>query len=416
MNILYIHQYFLTPRVQGATRSYEFARHLIRKGHKVTMVTSGISNGEHPVAQGQLSTRYETDGIEVVAVRAGYNDARNGTSMAGWQRMRAFMQFADTAARVGKRLARPDIVFATHTPLNVGFTGINLRKHFKIPFVFEVRDLWPEALVNIGALKNPLAVAWLRHWSRKIYFAADAITAASPGMKEGILKYGVPDEKVTVITQGCDLDLFSPERKGVGVRERLGLGDRYAAIYFGAMGIANGLEYAVEAASLLKQRGRKDIVIVLHGAGGRKDEIKAMAAARSLENVVFSDPVPDKKDLAEIVAACDACMTIYRASKEHTWSPNKMFDALSAGKPVLINVPGWLGNTIEGNRCGFETDPEAPASLADKLELLADNPVISQKLGRNGRQLAESRFSRASVGDMLEAVLWSAFKRHGGRS
>ncbi len=411
MKILYIHQYFITPRVAGGTRSYELSRHLIKKGHEVTMITSGISNTEHPVEANNDFTRYKTDGLKVLSVRAGYNDARKGTGMPGWRRILAFMHFARVAKKVSKTLPCPDVVFATHTPLTVGLSGIALKKHFDIPFVFEVRDLWPEALVNIDALKNPFAIAYLRSMARKIYHDADAIIAASPGMKEGVLKYGIPSEKVTVITQGCDLELFKPSRKGAGIREKLGLGDRFSAIYFGAMGYANGLEYAVEAARLLKQRGRKDIVIVLHGDGGNKKELKNKTDALGLDNVVFSDPVPAKEDLAQIIAACDVCMTIYRASKEHTWSPNKMFDALSAGKPVLINVPGWLGSLIEDNFCGFETDPLDPRTLADRLEQLADDRDLVEEFSRNSRKLAEARFSRSVLGDRLESVLSNVVDR-----
>jgi len=405
MNIIYIHQYFHTPIVEGGTRSYEFSKHLIKKGHKVTMITSGLKNSQFPVADGQNITEYSYEGIKILALRSGYNDGGYGTSLPGWKRMLAFIRFAKAAECAGKTLVRPDVIFSTHTPLTVGFTGINLRKHFDVPFVFEVRDLWPEAMVNIGAIKNPLVIALLRRWSHKIYLAADAIVAASPGMKEGILKYGISDEKITVITQGCDLDLFRPSRKGAGVRERLGLSNRFVAIYFGAMGLANGLDYAVKAGSILKQRGRKDIVIVLHGKGAKRQELEEMVRSLNLDNVVFSDPVPAKEDLAEIIAACDACMTIYRASKEHSWSPNKMFDALSAGKPILINVPGWLGRTIEENRCGLETDPLNPDSLANALVQLADNRELVKEFGRNSRHLAERRFSRSLMGDRLESVL-----------
>jgi len=415
MKILYIHQYFKTPRIAGGTRSYEFSRHLINKGHEVIMITSGISNIEFPVGPGKDFISYNSDGIKVVSIRAGYNNARKGTEKAGWRRMLSFMNFARVAKKVGKQLVCPDLVFATHTPLTVGLSGIALKKHFDIPFVFEVRDLWPEALVNIDALTNPFSIAYLRSMARKIYYNAEAIIAASPGMKEGILNYGISSEKVTVIPQGCDLELFKPSRKGTGIREKLELGKRFSAIYFGAMGHANGLEYAVDAARILKQRGRSDIVIILHGDGGKKEELKKRAITFGLDNVVFSDPVPAKEDLAEIVAACDVCLTIYRASKEHTWSPNKMFDALSAGKPVLINVPGWLGSLIEDNLCGFETDPIDPSSLANRLEQLADNRELVEKFSKNSRKLAETRFSREIMGDRLASVLTNIVQRADGK-
>jgi glycosyltransferase involved in cell wall biosynthesis len=325
--------------------------------------------------------------------------------MNGWQRMLKFYQFARLAGRVGKKLSKPDVIFATHTPLTIGLAGIALSRHFNVPFVFEVRDLWPEALVNVGALRNPLAIRWLRRMARKIYAEAKHIVALSPGMKEGIVRTGVPAERVTVIPNASDLDLFQPGLDGSAWRNRLGLGDRFAAVYFGAMGLANGLEYVIEAARILAERGRDHIVLVLHGSGGKRPDLETLARGYELTNVVFSDPVPDKAEVARIVAACDACMTIYRAAKEHTWSPNKMFDALAAGKPVLINVPGWLGETIENNKCGRCVAPDRPETLAEAIEELAADAELCRQMGENARALAEREFAREKLASRLEAVL-----------
>ena len=412
------------------TRSYEFSRYLVEKGHQVTIITSGLVNSEFPVPKDQKyiqRTAYRlqrTDrsakrctlnaGLTVVSIAAAYNDPQVGTAMSGWRRMLRFHQFARLAIRVGKEApatsgranqAAPDIVFATHTPLTVGLAGIALSRHFGVPFVFEVRDLWPEALVNVGALKNPLAIWWLSRMAKKIYSRAAHIVALSPGMKEGIVRAGVPAEKVSVIPNASDLDLFQPDLDGSAWRGRLGLGDRFAAIYFGAMGLANGLEYVIEAARILAERGSSHIVLVLHGAGGKRADLEKMARSYGLTNVVFSDLVPDKAELARIVAACDVCMTIYRATKEHTWSPNKMFDSLAAGKPVLVNVPGWLGSLIESNNCGRSLDPYRPNALADALEALAANPQLCREMGKNARALAERQFDRRKLASQLEDVL-----------
>jgi len=405
MHILYLHQYFATRKGITGTRSYEFARHLVSKGHRVTMMTSGLANREFPVPEGKQYAEFETEGIHVVAIAAAYNDPQVGTGMSGLQRMLKFYQFAWSACRIGKGLPAPDVVFATHTPLTIGLAGLTLSQHFKVPFVFEVRDLWPEALVNIGALKNPLAIWWLERMAKKIYTGAKHIVALSPGMKEGIVRAGVPAGKVTVIPNASDLDLFSPDLDGSAQRERLGLKDRFAAIYFGAMGLANGLEYVIEAARILVEHGSSHIVIVLHGSGGKRAELEKLTSEYKLTNVIFSDPVPDKEQLAQIVAGCDACMTIYRATKEHTWSPNKMFDALAAGKPVLINVPGWLGETIEKNNCGRCLDANRPQMLADVLEELAAEPELCRQMGKNARALAEREFAREKLADHLENTL-----------
>jgi len=405
MHVLYIHQYFASRRGRTGTRSYEFGRYIAGQGHTVTMITSGLANAEFPVPEGKLYGQYEIDGIRVLAIRAAYNDPHVGTGLGGVRRMRQFYQFAHVAARVGKTLDRPDAVFATHTPLTVGLAGIAISRHFDIPFVFEVRDLWPEALVNVGALRNPAAIWWLRRMARKIYRSADHIVALSPGMKAGIVDYGITPEKVTVIPNASDLDLFRPDVDGSAARARLGLGDRFAAIYFGAMGLANGLDYVIEAARILAERKQNGILIVLHGGGGRRAELRALTQQYNLDNVVFSDLVPDKEELARIVAGCDVTMTIYRAAKEHTWSPNKMFDALAAGKPVLINVGGWLRETIEENHCGRSLDPRRPEALADALTELAAAPELCGEMGRNARTLAERQFDRKLLAQRLERVL-----------
>ena len=405
MHILYLHQYFVTQKGMTGTRSYEFAKYLVSKGHQVTMITSGLLNDEFPLPKGRKYMELEVEGIRVVPIAAAYNNPYIGTDMRGWQRMIKFYQFARLATHVGKKLEKPDVVFATHTPLTIGLAGIALGRHFKVPFVFEVRDLWPEALVNIGAMKNPLGIWWLRRMARKIYTAARHIVALSPGMKEGIVRTGIPSERVTIIPNASDLGLFRPDLDGSSPRERLGLGDRFTAIYFGAMGLANGLEYVIEAARILAERGKDHIAIVLHGDGGKRSELEKMARNYKLNNVVFSNLVPDKTEVAQIVAGCDACMTIYRSAREHTWSPNKMFDALAAGKPVLINVSGWLGDMIEENNCGRRLDPHRPEMLAEALEELASNPELCREMSTNARSLAEREFDRTKLAQRLENTL-----------
>jgi glycosyltransferase involved in cell wall biosynthesis len=375
------------------------------------MMTSGLANREFPVPEGKQYTEFETEGINVVAIAAAYNDPQVGTGMSGLQRMFKFYQFAWSACRIGKKLPVPDVVFATHTPLTTGLAGLTLEHYFKVPFVFEVRDLWPDALVNVGALKNPLAIWWLERMAKKIYAGAKHIVALSPGMKEGIIRAGVPADKVTVIPNASDLDLFSPDINGSAERQRLGLGDKFAAIYFGAMGLANGLDYVIEAARILSEQGNNKIIFVLHGSGGKRPELEKMASEYKLTNVIFSNLVPDKEQVARIVAGCDVCMTIYRAAKEHTWSPNKMFDALAAGKPVLINVPGWLGETIENNNCGRCLDANSPKMLAEVLVELAANPELCRQMGKNARELAEREFARTKLADRLESVLIEAVSK-----
>jgi len=404
MYILYIHQYFASRKGRTGTRSYEFGRFLVEKGHRVTMITSGLANPEFPVPEGRRCVERDVDGIRVVSVAGGYNDPHLGTALTGWRRMLRFYEFARAASKVARELDRPDVVFATHTPLTVGLAGISASRHFGVPFVFEVRDLWPEALVNVGALGNPMAIWWLRRMARTIYRRADHIVALSPGMKEGVVRAGVAPSRVTLIPNASDLDLFRPDLDGRAARERLGLGKRFAAVYFGAMGLANGLEYVIEAARILAERKQDHIVLVLQGGGGKRDELVALARRLDLQNVVFGELVP-KEEVPAIVAGCDVCLTIARPGKDPTWSPNKLFDSLAAGKPVLINIGGWLGEMIARNACGRFVAPDRPVALADALVELSQNPVLCEQMGRNARTLAERDFDRNLLAARLEHVL-----------
>ena len=217
----------------------------------------------------------------------------------------------------------------------------------------------------------------------------------------------MPAAKITVIPNASDLDLFAPGVDGAPARKALGLEKRFAAIYFGAMGLANGLEYVIEAARILNRRGRKDIALILYGNGGRQLELERLVKRYALTNVIFRPAVP-REQIAGIVAGCDACLTIFRAGKEQNWSPNKLFDALAAGKPVLISVAGWLRDIVEQNGCGRYVDPQHPEELANALAELAQDPELCRYMGVQARILAERQFGRHTLASILEQVLINA--------
>ena len=410
MRVLYIHQYFVSRKGHSSTRSYEFARYLASKGHEVIMLTSGVGSVEFGSTQGSYVNEYAIDGIKVISLNAGYNDPRHGTTIGGLKRLWYFYQFAWVATVVSRRLKQPDVIFATQPPLMIGIAADAISRHFRRPFVFEVRDLWPEALVNIGALRNPVLIWWLRRMAKRIYRRAEHIVALSPGIRTGVGQYGIDRQKISMIPNASDLDLFYPRYSSGAFRKKLRLEGKFVAIYFGAMGLANGLEYVIEAAKSLSARKRDDVVVILHGDGGAKRDLESMVDKLELRNVLFSSLLPEKEAVAEIVAECDACLTIYRASVEESWSPNKLFDALAAGKPIVINVAGWLGRLVEEAGCGFSTRAEHPCDLADALEKLADSPELRDRMGMRARALAEERFDRQVLAGELERVLAAAVR------
>jgi glycosyltransferase involved in cell wall biosynthesis len=397
MRILYLHQYFMTRTGVGGTRSYEFARRFVARGHEVSMVTAATP-GEDP--------RRGVDGIEVIGVRAGYADYMGGTRLAYPRRVLEFVRFALGATVTALRLPHPDVIYATSPPLTMALPAVAASRRHRVPLVFEVRDLWPEAPIQMGALRGRLLQRLARALERFVYRNAAHVIALSPGMRDGVVAAGVPPAKVTLVPNASDLELFSPELDGSAVRERLALDDRFVCTYFGTMGEANDLTQVIEAAALLKRRGDDGVAFVLHGDGKRRARLEQLARRLGTDNVVFSDPVPDKTSVARLAAASDACMTIYKdVPILYTCSPNKLFDTFAAGRPAVVNTPGWLQELVERNEAGVYARHGDPADLADKVTFLRDHPELVKRYGENARRLAEREFSRDLLAERALGVL-----------
>ncbi|HEX2233983.1 MAG TPA: glycosyltransferase family 4 protein [Thermoleophilaceae bacterium] len=393
MRILYLHQFFITREGVGGTRSYEFARRFAARGHGVRMVTAG----------GGLR---DQEGIEVVGVRGAYSDYMAATALSYPRRMLAFARFAVGSTLAALRGPRPDVILATSPPLTMALPALAASVRHRTPFVFEVRDLWPEAPIQMGALRGR-TLQWLaRTLERFVYARAASVVALSPGIRDGIVAAGVPAAKVELVPNASDLELFSPDLDGREVRERLGLGDRFVCSYFGAMGEANDLTQVVEAGALLEQRGEDGVRFVLMGEGKRRAELEELARARGARNVVFADPVPDKSQVARLAAASDACLTVFKdVPVLATNSPNKLFDTFAAGRPAIVNTPGWMRELVEANEAGLFARPGDAADLAEKVLLLRDRPELADRYGRNARALAEREFDRDRLAARLLALL-----------
>lgn len=400
MHVLYFHQHFSTPMGSAGTRSYEMAQALIRAGHSVTMVSGSYAQGNTglsmPFEKGRR--RGAVDGIDVIEFALNY-----GNHMGFVQRLGVFLKFAIGSISVALR-EPADVVFATTTPLTAGIPGIFARWLKRKPFVFEVRDLWPELPKAMGVITNPV-VLWLMSVLEWVaYRSADRLVGLSPGIVEGILARGVDKSRIAMVPNGCDLDLFSrPEAvwRPDGVRD-----DQLLGVFTGTHGNANGLDAVLNAAAVLKTRGREDIRVALVGQGQEKPRLKKKAEERGLDNVLFLDPVP-KSRLSGLMAGADIGLQVLRNVPAFYYgtSPNKFFDYISAGLPVLNNYPGWLASLIEETECGFAVPPDDPAAFADALIVAAsDREALSQK-GGNAQELAKTRFTRVKLSsDWVEWV------------
>lgn len=395
MRVLYFHQHFTTPAGAGGTRSYEMARRLVAKGHKVTMVCGSVGGGSTgigtPFNQGR---RYGlVDGIDVIEFDLTYSNSQNFM-----KRTMVFLKFAAASTRIALT-ASYDVVFATTTPLTAGIPGIIARWLRRKPFVFEVRDLWPELPRAMGVISNPIVLNTLSLLEWIAYRSAHRCIALSPGIKIGIQRRGVPEDKIEIVPNGCDIKLFKTG-KSRPWRPQLVTANDFMAVFIGTHGAANGLHAVLDAAAILKRRSRTEIKLVLVGDGKYKSELVARKKAESLHNVIFHDPIPKQK-IPALLAGADLglqCLTNVPAFYFGT-SPNKFFDYIAAGLPVLNNYPGWLAELITESDCGFAVPPNNPEAFADALEIAASDPNKLARQGKAALKLARKKFDRDMQGE-----------------
>jgi glycosyltransferase involved in cell wall biosynthesis len=403
MDVLYFHQYFATRRRSTATRSYELARRLVDRGHRVTIVsrdTRMLESGRDGRPRGRVVAREQVDGIDILYLNIPYAN-RYSTPV----RLASFTAFTVAASVAGALQRRPDVVFASSTPLTIGAAGLLTARAKRVPFVFEIRDLWPAVPVALGALKNGAVIGTAEWLERRLYNGAERIVVLSEGSRDALRERGVPDEKLVFIPNAADLDVFKPGVVDDGFRARHGLEDRFVALYAGSMARANDLDQLVDAADALRRWGDTRITIVALGDGGERPRLEERAGELGLDNLRFLPALP-KEELAGVVGAADVTLTIFAPHPIlETTSPNKFFDSLAAGKPVIVNLGGWLRGLVEEHDAGVWVPAGNAEALAGALSALAANPERVEHMGRNARALAEREFGRDEMADRLAQTL-----------
>lgn len=392
MKILYFHQHFSTPKGSAGIRSYAMAQSLINNGHQVTMVCGSFSNGQTGLTNSFINgmRRGTVDGIEIIEFELSYSN-----NLAFAQRVSLFLSFAYKSVKVAMN-EKYDVIFATTTPLTASIPGIAAKWLRRKPFVFEVRDLWPELPKAMGVIKNPV-ILWLMSVLEWVsYHSADRLIGLSPGIVDGIVSRGINRDKVAMIPNGCDLDIF--EKQPITWRPEGVAKTDLMAVFTGTHGLANGLDAVVDAALELSNRAVKDIKIVLVGNGMKKESLQQRAKELKLNNLIFHDPV-NKDKLSGLMASADIGLQILANIPAFYYgtSPNKFFDYIAAGLPVLNNYPGWLADLITDEKCGFTVTPESPYDFADALQQATFNREKLKTMGGNAKALAKREFDRAKL-------------------
>ncbi len=408
MRILYIQQHFAAGTGTAGVRGWNLVRAMVRRGHEVT-VLAGHNWRDAGLAadpSGRVVEERTPEGYLLVRIPVFYSNHQSLPARA-W----SFLRFGARACREAAR--RPaDLVFASSTPPTVSLPALWVRLRRGTPFVFEVRDLWPEFPAALGALRNPLLLWALRRWERHTYRRALRLVALAPGIRDGILRAGaVPPERVLMVPNGSDTEGIRPlpgrPRTLLPVSD-----DRVVFGFTGTHGPANGLAAVLDAAAELRRRGFRRAAFVLVGDGREKAALRERAAREGLEDVHFLDLV-GKDRYAALLSEIDVGLQVLRNVPAFYWStsPNKFFDYLAAGRPVLVNYPGWMTDLATEAGCGRGVPPDDPGAFADAVEEFCARGDRAA-MGTAARRLAEARFAQPRILDDLVRALEDAEAAH----
>lgn len=405
MKIIYLHQYFNTPQMSGGTRSYEMAKRLVAAGHEVHMITSWVQETTHLDWFNE-----EIDGIKVHWFPNPYSN-----KMSYKQRIQAFLRFA--YASMQKIATIPaDIVFATSTPLTIAIPGVLGARKQKIPMIFEVRDLWPEVPIAMGILKKPYQIFLAKKLEKWAYNNSAHIVALSPGMKEGVIATGYPENQVSIIPNSCDNDLFEVNSNDFESFKShnpwLPEGD--LIVYTGTFGIVNDVGIAVDLAKELKNR-QSNISILLIGDGLEFDKVYKRAVDENVldQTLYIRKQVPKTEIPYFLKYATMAASFAINIPAIQANSANKFFDALAASKPILINYGGWQKDIIENNQCGIVAWGKSIKETIDDVENFLNKKENYDQACRNAKYLALNDFSRDKLAKKLEAILIEGARKQG---
>ncbi len=392
MHILLIHQAFVALHEPGGTRHYEMARYLASRGHRVTVVASPVSYLSGVEVNPTAPLEAES-GVRIVRA---YTYPALHKSFA--HRVLAFFSFMFSSFWVGMRVRKVDLVWGTSPPIFQGVTAWALARLKRVPFLFEVRDLWPKFAIAVGVLRNPVLIRLSLWLERFLYRRAEAVMVNSPAYVTHVQARGA--RRVTLIPNGADPTMFDPDDDGAAFRARNGLVGAFVVLYAGAHGLSNDLGIVLQAAARLL-RARPEVRLVLLGDGKEKPNLQRQAAALGLTNVLFLPPLP-KMEMARALAAADVCLAILKPLEEYkTTYPNKVFDYMAAGRPVLLAIDGVIREVVEAARCGVFVPPGDAEALAQAICKLADDPLEGRAMGRRGRLYLEQHFSRPALAEQF---------------
>ncbi len=409
MNILFLTDNFPPETNAPATRTHEHARNWVSAGHQVAVLTNvpNFPTGRvFPGYRNKLWQREVMDGIRVVRVWT-YVTANEGF----FRRSLDYFSFGVTGVIGGLFLPTPDVIVATSPQIFTALGGCILAWIKRRPFVFELRDLWPDSIVAVGAMREGPLLRTLRRLEYWLYHRSAKIVSVTNAFKRILVANGIPQGKVAVIRNGVDLKAFMPGPKPIELARRLGLEGKFVAAYVGTIGMAHGLDALLSAAERL--RDRRDLAFVLVGAGAERTRLEEDAKRRGLGNVIFVGPV-DKQQVKEYWHLCDVALVLLKdASLFLHVIPSKIFEAMGTGRPIILGVRGESQELLKEAGAGIAIPPENSQALAEAIVKIMDSPALCQDMGAAGRRFVERKFDRERLAlEMLKVLEEAAGQRN----
>jgi glycosyltransferase involved in cell wall biosynthesis len=401
MRILFLTHYY-PPEVNApATRTYEHCVRWARAGHDVTVITCAPNCPDGVLFEGyknRLSPQFETvDGVKVVRVFT-YLAPNAGTL----RRIVNYLSYLVSAVLASLSQPRPDVVVATSPQFFCGWAGVIVKWLKRAPFVLEIRDIWPESIEAVGALRNRPLLRFLEWLERRMYRAADHIVAVGNGYRQRILaKVDIPD-RISVVTNGVDLERFVPGDPDPRFLHVWDLENKFVCSYIGTIGMAHGLEVVIEAARILRSKGRTDISFCLVGDGAMRQKLQDEAQREGLsQQVVFTGMLP-KEEMPGILASSDACLIhLKKCDLFGTVIPSKLFETMAMGRPIIMGVEGEARDIVRWAGAGLEMEPGSAESLVKCVESLADQPALKREFGRSARAFVAEHFVRDALAEKM---------------
>lgn len=389
MKVLYIHQYFRTPEQGGAVRSFHLAKGLVDAGHSVELITG---------YDGRTYDQQWIAGIKVHFLPVAYDQ-----KFGFLKRILAFWLFVRKSETLIPKLGRPDLLYISSTPLTTGLLGLWAKRKLALPYIFEVRDLWPEAPIQVGAIRNPILINYLKKLEKRIYAQSMKLVALSPGIAAHLKKIA-SDKEVDLIPNFADLETFFPKEKNHALLNQLRLNSGITIAYTGALGQVNAVDELVELAFLAQNRGKSWNFLIM-GEGSEKSALIEKSRKLNLRNIHFL-PFGPKQQVNEVLNLADwAWISFAHFPVLKTNSPNKFFDALAAGKPILVNHKGWVHELVKTHQIGISFLPGKWEGAFAKLENLEKESEKLLEIGKRSRLLAEQVFSKdQAVARLLEVI------------